>query len=401
MTRRLASGAHRARWVAAAFVCFFCAPAGAQSFGQAVDQARVGLDRTTRLPLEIIWLQSEIQADMWRAPALANALQGCTRTGAPREGCAVSVRSAWRYSFDAGAGAQPAPIVISSLAVAGAPFAKGRLNLSGSGRVFLVTSDTGDAAVKAPAGVILLAAGSTVQLVDAAYPSIQIEVSAPQDRPLFLGNLAAAEVGRIFALLMPRTVQSASAADVLPLGRIALRTREARDDMQVALAAPATQAEPAPRMPVALAEPLDRVTATTAPQDLPILVLDTMPVAAAEPIRSAAAPVEETSALLVLDGMPAAIREAASEPAPIVADAKDILILDSMPAALVAKAAEKRAEPRKEILIASTPAPGAIPALSSELSKLRAEVEAEIARDNARMAEALQGHGSRHFRFGS
>ena len=397
MTRRLASGAHRARWVAAAFACFFCAPAGAQSFGQAIDEVRVGLDRAARLPLEIIWLQSEIQADMWRAPALANALQGCTRTGAPREGCAVSVRSAWRYSFDAGAGVQPAPIVISSLAVAGAPFAKGRLNLSGSGRVFLVTSDASDAAVKAPAGVILLAAGSTVQLVDAAYPSIQIEVSAPQDRPVFLGNLAAAEIGRIFALLVPRRTLSASAADLLETGRVALRARESASEMQVALAPPVTAIEKPASMPVALAERIDAAPRKTDDR-APILILDTMPVALLQPLH-AAAPVEQASTLLVLDGMPAAIRDAASEPAQVVAEVDDILVLDSMPAAVAAP--EKPAVARKEIVIASAPAPGAMPALSPELAKLRAEVEAEIARDNARMAEALQGRSARHYRFGS
>lgn len=352
MTRKLARAGTWARGVAAMLACLSCAPSGAQSFGPAIDRPRAGLDRAGRLPLEIIWLQSEIQADMWRAPALAAALQGCARPGAPREGCAVSVRSAWRYSFDAGAGVQPAPIVISSLAVAGAPFAKGGLNLSGSGRVYLVTSDSGNTAVKPPAGVILLAAGSTVQLVDTAYPSIQIEVSAPPDRPLFLGNLAAAEIGRIFALLVPKAALSASAADVLETGRVALRARDSVSDAQVAQAPPATAIEKPASMPVALAERIDPTPRKTDGLE-PILVLDSMPVAIADAIGPANRPAAHPAA------------------------------------------------PRKEIVIASAPAPGAIPALSSELSKLRAEVEAEIARDNARMAEALQGHGARRFRFGS
>ena len=387
--RRLAAGA-----CALALGCWTALPASAQSLGRSLEQVRAGLDRAVRPPLEIIWLQSEIQADMWRTPVLARALQDCTQPGAPREGCAVSVRGAWHYSFDAAGGVRPEPIVISSLDVPGAAFAKGRLNLSGNGRVFLVTSGArgSEALAAAPGGAILLAAGSTVQLVDAAYPSIQIEVKAPQDQPLFLGNLAAAEIGRIFALLLPRGVQSASAADVLQEGTVALRARDTIARVEVASAARI------PRMPVALVE--ERETGTPPPEPQAILVLDTMPVALAEAAAFQAPKRSTGESLLVLDVMPAAVAQRPEKPAETLAEASDILVLDSMPVA-VAQPAGQAVRPQAEILIAAAPAPGATPALSPDLARLRAEVEAEIARDNERLAQSLQNRSGRHFRFGT
>ena len=87
---------------AAAVGCALSLGALGQSAERFADQNfQGGLNRAVRQPLEIIWLQSEIQADMWRHPYLAGSIQGCDKAGSPKEGCAVSVRSSWRYTFDA------------------------------------------------------------------------------------------------------------------------------------------------------------------------------------------------------------------------------------------------------------------------------------------------------------
>ena len=471
------------RACAAAVGCAFAFGAGAQSLGQPLEQIQAGLDRGVRLPLEIIWLQSEIQAEMWRAPALAHALQACAKTGAPKEGCAVSVRSAWRYSFDASSAVRTAPIVISSLGLADAPFAKGRLNLSGSGRVFLVTSpgERSGTAVRPPSGVILLAAGSTVQLVDAAYPSIQIEVKAPADQPLFLGNLADAEIGKIFALLVQPTIASASAADVLQEGKVALRVSPA-DPLMVAsidLRAVSGKLEvPIPDLPRAARIVPDFSTEVSFDQDFTALAavmewpsarpatIEAFAVASVDlsglsghfelPISDLAKPVrlvpaisfdQDFGALAAVVESPSALpakiepftvasidlsalsgrfempvhglaRLSRKAPAAIVLD-QDFSPLASAiesPSALPAKV-QPLALAAIDLTgisgnfempvhaIARLPQPPAVQSAaakpSTDLARMRAEVEAEIARENERVAQLMHGRATKPFRFGT
>ncbi len=401
---------------------------------QSTDAVQSGLDRAIRLPLEIIWLQSEIQADLWRNPALAHALQGCTKIGTPKEGCAVSVRSSWRYTFDASSAVRPAPIVVSSLSIPGAPFAAGRLNLSGSGRVYLVTSSASSAeAIRPPAGAILLAAGSTVQLVDAAYPSIQIEVKAPQDRPLFLGNLAEADVTKVVALLVKQAdLASASAANVLENGQIALRAPTPAASAPVAAVSPyLSRTESQPDLSTLaghLEVPVPLTQFQVASVDLNALAgrLD-MPVS--DVPRAAASPFLDQDFTLLA----AALEKSAPLPGPFsmasidfsaiagrletptldVARAteppldQDFTLLagavekaDPLPvSSIVASVAAPRVEPAKAPAQLALASPS--PAPAADIAKMRAEIEAEIARERERIAQALQARGTTRFRFGT
>ena len=425
---------------AAAIGCVVAPALQAQTRAIALEQVQVGLERATRLPLEIVRLQADIQADMWKDPALAQLMPDCSRLGAPKEGCSLA-----------------------------------RFQVTGAGKVFLVASPEASSSdlLPVPAGRLVLAPGSTVQLVAAGFPSIQIEIRAPADRPLYLGELASSEVGRILSLLVPQAGLSASAADVLPQGKIALRARSSPALTQIAVAKPAESAPvtmPAavkntsreqslplatasdvllldnmPRavaervevasiapvstgqplildtMPVAVAQPTEPAGQIAEAKDVleldamprafaerieigpiataptgPLIILDTMPVAVAAPAEPRAE-VAEAKDILVLDTMPVAVAAAAEAPA-VVAEAKEVIMLDAMPAAVRAPVEKPVLAP---VLVAAAPAPGATPALSGDLARLRAEVDAEVARENARFARQLQASPAKAFRFGT
>lgn len=144
-------------------------------------------------------------------------------------------------TFGAGAQIDVAGLVASSLHLSDADFLAGRLRFSGNGsegRVAnhgeIVTPVGGSVAlvapqientgvIRAPSGEIVLAAGSTVRLVDSAFPAIQVEVSAPKDQPLNLGTLNAS--GKVFAFLVKQSgVLNASAAGAGDGGRVALKS---------------------------------------------------------------------------------------------------------------------------------------------------------------------------------
>jgi hypothetical protein len=378
---------------AAALGCLVAPVAQAQTLGIALQQVQAGLERATQLPLEIVRLQADIQADMWKDPALAQLMPDCGRLGAPKEGCSLA-----------------------------------RFQVAGGGKVFLVASPEAGSSdlLPVPAGRLVLAPGSTVQLVAAGFPSIQIEIKAPAARPLYLGELAYSEVGRILALLVPQAALSASAVDVLPQGKVALRARERAAPMLLAKAAP-MQTEPPARMPVAVRAPLagephtvadavdvllldimpralvEKIEIASALSSDPagVVLLDTMPVAIAELATFTPTPAAEQKDVLILDVMPSAIARR-EEPVAVLADAGEVLLLDAMPAA-VQPAPEKPVvaeKPAAPILVAAAPARGATPALSGDLARLRAEVEAEVARDNARLARQLQAP-AKTFRFGT
>ncbi len=191
----------------AAAVCGAFALAAVAQEATRLRQAEVGLERATQVPHEIVWLRDEVLAEIWRQnPGLGQALRSCATGALGKEACAVGAKPPSRNAFGAGwfAGA-------GSRAVGGG--------------VFLVAPRAqGAALVRVPSGEILLAAGSSVQLVDAAFPDIRIELRAPDDRALPLGNLVTAEPGKVFGLLArPAEAVSASAASFIDGGRVALK----------------------------------------------------------------------------------------------------------------------------------------------------------------------------------
>lgn len=142
-----------------------------------------------------------------------------------------------------------AAFAASTLNISNADFISGRLAFSGTGaegkivnqgeivtpaggKVYLIGPQVENSGIiRAPSGEIVLAAGSTVRLVDASFPSIQVEVSA-EGKDLPLGNLANATTGRVFAFVVRQSgVVSASAASVGDGGKIVLKSA---GDVQVA-----------------------------------------------------------------------------------------------------------------------------------------------------------------------
>jgi len=141
-------------------------------------------------------------------------------------------------TFGTGAQIDVGGLVASSLNISDADFLAGRLRFAGEGAgavrnrgeirtpvggsVALIAPQVDNAGViRAPSGDIVLAAGTTVRLVDAAFPAIQVEVSAPGDRPLNLGNLSAS--GRVFTYLVRQSgLASASSAQAGSGGRVSL-----------------------------------------------------------------------------------------------------------------------------------------------------------------------------------
>ena len=145
-------------------------------------------------------------------------------------------------AFGAGATIDVGGLVASTLHLSDSDFLSGRLRFSGNGSegaivnrgeivtpaggsVYLVAPQIENSGlIHAPSGEVVLAAGSSVRLLDAAFPSIQVEVSAPSDRSVSLGDLAGAGSGKVFAFLVRNSgVVSASAA-VGSGGRVALKS---------------------------------------------------------------------------------------------------------------------------------------------------------------------------------
>lgn len=100
---------------------------------------------------------------------------------------------------------------------------QGEIVASAGGGVILIAPQVENSGIiRAPSGEIVLAAGSTVRLLDANFPSIQVEVSA-EGRDLSLGNLAGA--GKVFAFVVRQSgLVNASAASVGDGGRVVLKS---------------------------------------------------------------------------------------------------------------------------------------------------------------------------------
>ena len=384
-----------------------CASFSATAMGQAaVDAARTaagqatidravatgfqaGLERALRTPLEVIWLRTAAEAEMWKEAALVQAAQGCEKAS-PKQGCAVVGRTAWRYVFGGNAQFAPRPnevarLVVSSLNLPDVPMTTGKLDLTGSGRLYLVTPET--PAGERPSRVaVILAAGSTLQITDAVSPSVQIELKAPESQPMLLGNLAAADIHKMLALLIKPGIVNASEASV-ENGKVALRSG---GEVQLAALLPSQRAT-----------------------DVPVLLAKTQPVQAApaEDFTQVAAALEargekvNTEAILLASlasvadvaGGEALTNAKAYRIEPTIDLAQDFTklagIVESPGARLFAEpvivAALAPAAPPVQVA-AIAPRPEQPVSISAEIAHMRAEIEAEIARDRERLAQPRQ-----------
>ena len=216
-----------------------------------------GLDRALKTPLEVIWLRTASEASIWDEGSLSQATQACGNGARAQNGCVVVGRTAWRYVF--GGNAQFAPqanevarLIVSSLKLPESPLTSGKLELSGTGRLYLITPES-TAPRKAHLAVVL-AAGSVLTISDAAAPAIQIELKASETQPLLLGNLATAEVSRMLSLLLKPGAVNASEASVDAHGRVALRSS---GEVQLAAIVPGSgRLDVQPATAIARAEPL-------------------------------------------------------------------------------------------------------------------------------------------------
>jgi filamentous hemagglutinin family protein len=145
--------------------------------------------------------------------------------------------------FGAGSRVDVAGLVASSLNLSDADFLAGRKNFTAvagagavsnagsittpsGGQVFLVAPNVGNSGViTSPQGDVMLAAGQSVQLVDASNPSVQVVVSAPDNAALNLGQVIAqgGRIGIYGALINQRGRLNADSAVVGENGKIILK----------------------------------------------------------------------------------------------------------------------------------------------------------------------------------
>nr|WP_170228209.1 filamentous hemagglutinin N-terminal domain-containing protein [Denitratisoma oestradiolicum] len=111
-------------------------------------------------------------------------------------------------------------------AVAGGIRNEGVLQTPRGGSIYLVASDIENAGIiHSPGGEVILAAGGSVQLVEAGHPDIQVVVSAPENKAVNLGQIVT-EAGRtsLFgAVLQQKGRVSADAVETDEFGRIVFR----------------------------------------------------------------------------------------------------------------------------------------------------------------------------------
>jgi hypothetical protein len=445
------------------------------SFGPAFDRA-------FRTPLEIVWLRAASEAEMWNSAQLAAAVQRCGPSGSAREGCAVLGRTAFRYVFGGNAptidGA--ARLIVSSLNLPGSTFVSGRMNIVGTGRIYVVTPPPEKPGMKPASGAIVLAAGSHVQIVDVAQPSIQVELKAPDDQALLLGSLASTDLGKVLSLIASRggATSSASEAVVSESGKVALR---GAGELQFAMIAPRQSDSPvtalakaeAPALSLAKAEipvsPLPGLAGTAQPAGVeraarpaPVAGAVGIPTAESSLLASLAPSARAGSAQVASAALaaPVAVRSAVqvpaapaqdvawavaeavlaqfaqadrgspgsiAEPSVVVASVVPTAPLPAVPVSVaspVAPSAPATVEAVKveapviaSVDATAAPAPKAAPivvaaaapapkAASSDVARMRAEVEAEVRREQERLAQMVQqtrtiGTPVRRFSFGT
>ncbi|MFM2087106.1 MAG: hypothetical protein RLZZ237_1975, partial [Pseudomonadota bacterium] len=134
-------------------------------------------------------------------------------------------------------------LVASSLGLSNQDFLAGKMNFNGAssagavsnqgsidagsgGKVLLIAPNvTNSGIITAPNGEVVLAAGHSVQLADAANPGLQVVVSAPSDQALNVGQVIAqgGKIGMYGALINQRGSLNANSAVVGENGKIVLQ----------------------------------------------------------------------------------------------------------------------------------------------------------------------------------
>src|SRR5476651_2288635 len=146
--------------------------------------------------------------------------------------------------FGAGSRVDVNGLVASSLNLSDADFLAGKNNFVGSagagkvsnqgtittpggGQVFLIAPNVDNSGIiTSPNGEIILAAGESVQLVDSANPDVHVQISAPLDQALNLGQIVAqgGRIGIYGALVNQRGRISADSAVRGDAGQIILKS---------------------------------------------------------------------------------------------------------------------------------------------------------------------------------
>ncbi|MGP1609783.1 MAG: two-partner secretion domain-containing protein, partial [Burkholderiales bacterium] len=102
----------------------------------------------------------------------------------------------------------------------------GTINTSTGGMVYLVGQDVQNSGIiRSPQGEILLAAGKSVELVDAQMPEVRVQLTAPDNQALNLGQLIAdgGRIGMYGTLIRHSGVASANTAVLGENGRIVVK----------------------------------------------------------------------------------------------------------------------------------------------------------------------------------
>ncbi|KQQ33271.1 hypothetical protein ASF61_09235 [Duganella sp. Leaf126] len=109
---------------------------------------------------------------------------------------------------------------------AGAVINRGALTAGSGGQILLIAPSVENSGIiTAPNGDVLLAAGHSVQLADAANPDLRVVLSAPGDQALNIGQVVAqgGRIGMAGALLNQRGVLNANSAVIGEGGKIVLK----------------------------------------------------------------------------------------------------------------------------------------------------------------------------------
>ncbi|MPQ56755.1 YDG domain-containing protein [Duganella sp. FT27W] len=109
---------------------------------------------------------------------------------------------------------------------AGAVINQGAINAGSGGQILLIAPNVENSGIiTAPNGDVLLAAGHSVQLADAANPDLRVVLSAPADQAINIGQVVAqgGRIGMAGALLNQRGVLNANSAVVGENGKIVLK----------------------------------------------------------------------------------------------------------------------------------------------------------------------------------
>ncbi|OBV36686.1 YDG domain-containing protein [Janthinobacterium psychrotolerans] len=109
---------------------------------------------------------------------------------------------------------------------AGAVINQGSINAGSGGQILLIAPNVENSGIiTAPNGDVLLAAGHSVQLADAANPDLRVVLSAPADQAINVGQIVAqgGHIGMLGALLNQRGVLNANSAVVGENGKIVLK----------------------------------------------------------------------------------------------------------------------------------------------------------------------------------